>query len=188
MGKGILRLIVLSLFIAVSIAYYISKPTQNQRARVGYTNIVMSLLADAVRNSIDNKKLPPQGMEVYYGNVPRDIQTNAERMTRADVTRPPIVDPNRNVLEFSGEHKGRTFYNSPRNPEGKLRMTGFPIRYFKSDISKLAVLLSNGPDEDVDLTLLHLEAQEATETILLQFSYDPTNGIKSSGDVVYIIQ
>lgn len=79
-----------------------------------------------------------------------------------------------------------SLFNDPLFPS---KRRGMPFAYSTNNESW--ILLSGGPDEDFDvvnpLTMLHGNFEE-TKTGLLPYTYDPTNGSVSDGDVWRIKQ
>lgn len=62
--------------------------------------------------------------------------------------------------------------------------------YFLYRNAELCILLGNGPDKDRDLNLklikdnVDTSKTEDLEEFLIDYTYDPTNGLKSSGDIL----
>jgi len=91
---------------------------------------------------------------------------------------------------FDGETRARARHFSPRKPHGWVPYEGYPYRYFRFADGDLAVIISDGPDLHADLTdkeLLNLEAGlkhgQPHFEVLASYTYDPTNGTYSGGDV-----
>lgn len=72
---------------------------------------------------------------------------------------------------------------SPTNSQYQYHQTGLPeVLYFW-------IIISNGPDQDTDINVKDMISQPPTYGLdkhIIEYAYDPTNGIISNGDIFWI--
>lgn len=100
----------------------------------------------------------------------------------------PPIDPYRLQLLFPNESKVEA---TALGNDGRVTRRGYPLRYAR--IGTWALLISNGPDQDADITLDKVRKYENRDgEALFDFvkgphAYDTTNVTLSSGDCVRIV-
>ena len=165
--------------------------SHRQRYRISYSKTCMrayNAVADAYWQK--NHFFPPMlDGKPFYGPISDSIY--APFILNIDKTSTlPLVDPNRTERIFPDETMKRSLYFRPPAGE-KIKYKGYPYRYFRSADGHVAVILSNGPDMHADLSdkeLIRMEAQlkkpqAKYREIFVDYTYDPTNGTYSNGDI-----
>lgn len=98
----------------------------------------------------------------------------------------PPIDPYRAYQIFPTESQAAAV---ALGHDGNIKLRGYPLRYCR--VGKWAVLISNGPDRDVDVTLDDITKKSSEGFSLCDFAatyaYDPTNGTLSSGDCMHVL-
>lgn len=97
----------------------------------------------------------------------------------------PPVDPYRSRPAFPNETAatGRGLTH-----DGPASFSGYPLRYYRTS-GAMALLISNGPDEDIDFTPAQLDTRTTDIwSALLPYKYDPTNGTFSTGDRFMVVE
>lgn len=105
----------------------------------------------------------------------------------ADFYSGPPIDPYRCVALFPNESKAAAHC---LGHDGNAGGRGYPLRYYRGP--GWALLISNGPDEELDIGPDQLrnvggEVSTVYDYVLLH-RYDPTNGTLSSGDCFRIVE
>jgi hypothetical protein len=150
----------------------------------------------------DHGSFPPEpdGRHFYgpfladvYTTYPLDVQM---REVWGEYTG-PAIDPWRHERLFDGETRGKVRYTGSRNPESDkmpgAHFYGYPLRYFRWPEATAALLLVNGPDEDIDVdervlvSVPQPESFDKYRDAMVPYRYDPTNGTVSSGDVFRVV-
>ena len=108
-----------------------------------------------------------------------------------DFAQGSIVDPHCDKALFPNTKKATALFYSPRNPDGWVKLKGYPPRYFRSKNGQWAIFIGNGPDEQATLTKEILDSIDekisdisylSLSSNLGPYTYDPSNGTWSAGD------
>lgn len=105
----------------------------------------------------------------------------------------PSSSPSGSILEASITVGGQSYFLTTPKPYAKsslwdaYSLEKAPYRYFLNGTDGF-FLLSNGPDGDIDLSLVAIESyREKRNTVPIQDKmYDSSNGITSDGDIFWI--
>jgi hypothetical protein len=191
----ILFIFVIWLFLPILMARYIG--TKRPRATVSYSKGCFRYLnIESDKYYVKNGYFPPKlDGKSFYGPITDVFGRTIPINLPSDFANVAFVDPHREQAIFPNEQKATAMFNSPRNPDGWVKLKGYPARYFRSKNGQWAIFIGNGPDEQVTLTKEILDTIDGnTKNVsqptfndaqikLAPYTYDPTNGNSSVGDI-----
>jgi len=172
--KLILITSVLMIAIFIALVFYF-KPTKSLRARWDFYLDVSSHLADALNKEFGENNAYPNPKNKGYCNamdliesglrLEKTFEKSAQNTGRNIKFKGDPVDPFRRKALFKDEKQISARYQHSASAEFGARVKGYPLRYYCSRNSKWAILLSNSPDEDIDIDeqfLLNLDKENLT--------------------------
>lgn len=182
----------MAIFVSLVLIAFVIKSYRSAGAEEG---VLISVYAQygassALHNYYDAHGAFPPLTEagLYYGPLTDQLTTTVIIKDLVLYEGPPIDAQRKNQL-FPGEELKTAKYFGKYSKLFYKKNRGFPQRYYRSADGEVAVLLANGPDEDVDIDPILVLKNLSKETTMTAFatlhplSYDATNGVPSSGDI-----
>lgn len=138
----------------------------------------------------DHGHFPPaRDGQSYLGPLTEGLLMPAQFLAVRPHYKGPPVDPFRRELLFPGEQIFTARYSGEKSKIFYNKNSGYPPRYYRSADGQRVILMSNGPDADPDLGLKELDNMISAPYLQLQqYTYDVTNGSRSDGDLIYIVE
>lgn len=181
--RGLLLLVAINTVAAVMLLLYF-RPVKSLRTHMDCLNESSSILGNALNTYYDKhrqyfsshesgsrycnaEQLQEDGLQIA-----NTLKHSAATTGRNIEFRGKPIDPFRKSLLFEDEEQASCWYYHSASAEFWIRIKGYPLRYYCSKDRKWALIISNGPDGDVDVTKEQLDLLQPPAEFLYEQLYE----------------